>query len=128
MEWWQIVLIVLLLSLLLMAVAAFVIWRSASTQTRRIAGRVQRLPWGAKLQLAKALARDERIPLPVRAVPPLLVLYLSLPLDVLPDFIPVVGQIDDILVVAVGIGLMLKLTPLRILEAHVAALETASLR
>jgi uncharacterized membrane protein YkvA (DUF1232 family) len=128
MAWWEIVLVVILVSLALLAIAALLLWRMASAQTRRIAGRVQRLPWSAKLQLARALMSDNRIPPLVRAIPPLLIFYLSLPLDLLPDFIPVIGQIDDLMVVAVGVGLMLKLAPMRILESHLASLEAASSR
>ena len=123
MEWWQIVLIAIGSAMLLLVVTAFIVWRTASRQTRRLAERVQRLPWQAKLRLAKVLLTDERVPLLVRVIPLLLIAYLSMPLDVVPDFISVLGQLDDILVIAVGVGLMLRLTPIRLLEGHVADLE-----
>jgi uncharacterized membrane protein YkvA (DUF1232 family) len=123
MEWWQVVLIVIGSAALSLAVAAFLIWRTLTGTTRRLAARVQRLPWRAKLELAKAMLSDERVPLPVRAIPLVLIAYLSLPLDLVPDFVPVIGQIDDILVVAVGAGLMLRLTPVKVLEGHIADLE-----
>ena len=69
---------------------------------------------------------DDRIPMLIRVIPVLLILYLSMPLDILPDFIPVVGQIDDLLVVAVGAGLMLRLTPVTVLEQHISSLERSS--
>jgi uncharacterized membrane protein YkvA (DUF1232 family) len=126
MEWWQVLLIVIGSAALSLAVAAFIIWRTLTGTTRRLAARVQRLPWHAKLDLAKAMLADERVPLPVRAMPLVLIAYLSLPLDLVPDFVPVIGQIDDILVVAVGAGLMLRLTPVKVLEGHIAALEQRS--
>jgi Protein of unknown function (DUF1232) len=42
-----------------------------------------------------ALTRDKRVPLRLRVLPPAFVLYLASPLDVIPDFIPVIGLIDD---------------------------------
>ena len=59
----------------------------------------------------------------VRTIIPIVVLYLALPLDFVPDFIPVLGQIDDIVVLAVGAGLMMKFAPVGVLELHLASLE-----
>jgi uncharacterized membrane protein YkvA (DUF1232 family) len=52
-----------------------------------------------------------------------LVVYLSLPIDLIPDFLPVVGQIDDVLVLVVGIVLLVKLTPGQLLEEHLSEVE-----
>ena len=123
MEWWQILLLAAGGTALLLALAAFTLWRTATGQTRRLAERVQRLPWQGKLQLVKAMLTDDRVPPFVRLIPLVLIAYLSLPLDIVPDFIPVIGQIDDILVVAVGAGLMLRLTPVKLLEGHLARFE-----
>ncbi len=105
--------------------AAWLIWRSQDEATRALAGRIRRLPLGAKLRLAVRTFRDGRIALPVRAIPPLLVLYLAMPIDIVPDFIPVLGQLDDVLIVAVGVGLLLRFTPRPVLEELVAELERA---
>jgi uncharacterized membrane protein YkvA (DUF1232 family) len=48
----------------------------------------------------KRLLRDERVPLRAKLPIVLIVPYLASPLDVIPDFIPVVGQLDDVLLVA----------------------------
>ncbi|HEY4685261.1 MAG TPA: DUF1232 domain-containing protein [Dehalococcoidia bacterium] len=112
-----------LLGVVLAAVAAWLAWRSADEGSRRLVKRVARLRWRAKLRLALALARDRRIPLVLRALPPALILYLAMPLDVVPDFIPVLGQLDDLLIVGAGVALLLRLTPREVLEEHVRALE-----
>jgi uncharacterized membrane protein YkvA (DUF1232 family) len=44
--------------------------------------------------------RDAQAPLRVKVVLVLLVLYLLNPIDLIPDFIPVLGQLDDILISA----------------------------
>ena len=66
---------------------------------------------------------DDRIPLTARLIPPALVLYLAMPLDLVPDIIPVLGQLDDLLAVVVGVALLARLTPMGILEAHLGAIE-----
>lgn len=90
--------------------------------------RISRLRWRDKLRLAMRLVRDPRIFLVVRAVPPLVVLYLAMPLDVIPDFIPVVGQLDDLVVFALGVGLLVRFTPRHVLTEAVDQLERAATR
>src|SRR5882724_156389 len=92
--------------------------RSADAGARRLMKRIVRLPWRAKLRLVRLLAMDPMIPLWLRAIPPALVLYLASPIDLIPDFIPVLGQLDDIVVLAVGVGLLARLVPrARLLDA-----------
>jgi uncharacterized membrane protein YkvA (DUF1232 family) len=55
--------------------------------------------------LVSRLARDERISRPRRAVLWLVLAYLAFPLDLVPDFLPGIGQLDD----AVLLGLALRL-------------------
>ena len=50
--------------------------------------------------LVSRLLRDERVPRRRKLLLVALVGYLALPFDVIPDFIPVAGQLDDVLVVA----------------------------
>ena len=49
-------------------------------------------------RLALRLARDRRLPWPARLAVVLLAGYLALPFDLVPDVIPVLGQLDDALV------------------------------
>jgi uncharacterized membrane protein YkvA (DUF1232 family) len=127
MAWWEILIIAVLATLAVMIITAMIVWRMASRRTKQLASRINGLPWRAKLQLAGRLAGDERIPVLARIIPPLLVLYLALPLDIVPDFIPVIGQLDDVLVLAVGIALLVKFTPLRVLDEHLTELERQAL-
>jgi uncharacterized membrane protein YkvA (DUF1232 family) len=123
---WDVILWValgLLLALLAASVVAWFLWRRASAQTRLLMHRIQSLPFTAKLNLAGALLPDSRIPLGARAVVPALVLYLMLPLDIVPDFIPVLGQLDDLLVAVGAVCVLLRFTPRPVLEEHLSALE-----
>ena len=53
--------------------------------------------------LVARLARDERVPRRRKFLLLAVVAYLSLPFDLVPDFIPVAGQLDDALVVALAL-------------------------
>jgi uncharacterized membrane protein YkvA (DUF1232 family) len=54
--------------------------------------------------LLKRLVGDERVPLGAKLAVGLLLPYLMLPFDLIPDFIPIVGQIDDALLAVVVIA------------------------
>lgn len=69
------------------------------------------------------MATDSRVPKKVKFVPILLALYLLMPFDLIPDFIPVIGYIDDVGVIILALVLMVKLTPA---ETITAILEKAS--
>lgn len=98
-------------------------WRRGGPEARTLVRRILRLPLRRKLRLTLALVRDSRIPLVVRAIPPGLILYLATPIDLIPDFIPVLGHVDDAVILIVGVGLLLRFTPRDVLEEHVSRLE-----
>ena len=85
--------------------------------------RIARLPWRAKLSLGFEMLQDKRIPLATRAIMPGLLLYLALPIDIVPDFIPVLGQLDDIVIALAAVGLVVRSTPRQLLEEHLSRLE-----
>ncbi len=101
-------------------------WRRTDLATKALIKRVTRLSWRKKLSLARGLATDARIPLRARLIPPALVLYLAMPIDIIPDFIPVIGLMDDVIVMAVGVGLLLRLVPRSLLEEQIASLERST--
>ncbi len=122
---WIAVVLLLAALCILLGVAAWRMWRRRGPEERALVRRIVRLPVRDKLRLALALARDSRIPLVVRAIPPGLILYLATPIDLIPDFIPVIGHLDDMVILIVGVGLLLRFTPRDVLEDHVTRLESA---
>lgn len=56
-------------------------------------------------------ARDPRTPLPAKLVAGAVAAYALSPIDLIPDFIPVLGYMDDLLIVPLGILLAVRLTP-----------------
>ena len=64
------------------------------------------------------LMKDPRVPLFDRALFGVTVAYLFVPVDVVPDWLPVVGQLDDLLLVAVALYRLLHRTPEHVILEH----------
>src|SRR6266849_170417 len=65
-----------------------------------LASRDPRVPWHAKV-LALAVAG-----------------YALSPIDLIPDFIPVIGYLDDLIIVPIGIFLVIRLVPAEVMAEH----------
>lgn len=71
----------------------------------------------ARIRFGRALLRDPEIGRTARVVLIALVAYLVSPLDLVPDFIPVLGQADDIAVIIVAVSLLILFIPRERFEA-----------
>jgi uncharacterized membrane protein YkvA (DUF1232 family) len=56
-------------------------------------------------------ARDPQAPMLVRILAGLVAAYALSPIDLIPDFIPVLGYLDDLLIVPLGLLLVMRLMP-----------------
>lgn len=56
-------------------------------------------------------ARDPRTPWPAKLLAAVVVAYALSPIDLIPDFIPVLGYLDDLVLIPLGIWLVLRLIP-----------------
>ena len=63
-------------------------------------------------------SRDPRVPWPAKALAALTVAYALSPIDLIPDFIPVLGYLDDLLLVPLGLALAIRLVPPPVLAEH----------
>ena len=71
-------------------------------------------------------ARDPRTPLAAKLVAALVAAYALSPIDLIPDFIPVIGYLDDLLIVPLGIALAVRLVPAGLMaEFRIAAAARA---
>ena len=61
------------------------------------------------------VARDSRVPWPVKVLAAAVAAYALSPIDLIPDFIPVVGYLDDLVIVPLGILAVVKLVPAEVL-------------
>ncbi|TDW28759.1 YkvA family protein [Cryobacterium psychrophilum] len=102
-EWWQVALSVIAGLVLVWLVLVLVLWleqrkhpgRASLTDILRLAPDVVRL--------LKRLASDPTVPVGVRIWLGVLLVYLISPIDLIPDFVPVLGFADDALVVAIAL-------------------------
>ncbi len=79
----------------------------AETFALYLAARGPRTPWYAKLLVASIVA------------------YAFSPIDLIPDFVPVLGYLDDLILIPMGIALAIKLVPHPVLaECRARAQET----
>jgi uncharacterized membrane protein YkvA (DUF1232 family) len=74
------------------------------------------------------VARDPRTPFFVRALAVLVAAYALSPIDLIPDFIPVIGYLDDLLLVPLGLVLVVRLTPPEVLDSARAQAQLAASR
>ena len=71
------------------------------------------------VQLVWRLLQDDRVSTVLKVAIPLAVaVYFISPLDLLPDFIPVLGQLDDIGVILLGMALLISLAPRDVVNEH----------
>jgi len=70
-------------------------------------------------------ARDPRTPWYAKALALCVVGYALSPLDLIPDFVPVIGYLDDLILVPLGIALVLRLTPTGVLAESRALAQQA---
>jgi uncharacterized membrane protein YkvA (DUF1232 family) len=69
--------------------------------------------------------RDPRVPWYAKALALFVAGYALSPIDLIPDFIPVVGYLDDVILVSLGIVLVVRLIPPRIMAEHRALAAAA---
>ena len=60
--------------------------------------------------------RDPRVPWYAKALIAAIMGYALCPLDLIPDFIPVLGYVDDIIIIPAAITLAIKMVPQDVLE------------
>jgi uncharacterized membrane protein YkvA (DUF1232 family) len=75
-----------------------------------------------QFRLAWRLFFDERVPLWTKIIPPLALGYVLFPFDIIMDITPVLGQLDDLAVVLIGLKLFIELSPPTVVREHLEAL------
>ncbi|NOZ23966.1 MAG: DUF1232 domain-containing protein [Planctomycetes bacterium] len=75
-----------------------------------------------------AIYRDPRTPWVAKAILWLALAYAVSPIDIIPDFIPVIGYLDDLLIVPFSIWLALRLVPSEVYADHEEKLKPVARR
>jgi uncharacterized membrane protein YkvA (DUF1232 family) len=81
--------------------------------------------WKARAAALKAdtyavylACRDPRVPWFAKLVAAIVIAYAFSPIDLIPDFIPVLGYVDDLLLVPLGLALAIRLIPPAVFAEH----------
>ena len=77
--------------------------------------RIMALRFRAKLKFGWRVFRDPETPFAAKCVLPAVLAYLAMPLDLIPDFIPVLGLLDDVVIVPLFVWLAVRMIPKRVL-------------
>ena len=70
-------------------------------------------------RLVIRLMMDRRVPLRVKLILPAAVAYLISPFDLVPDIVPILGRVDDVLVIFLSLALFLGTAPREIVMEHI---------
>ena len=70
------------------------------------------------VKLVWRLTRDPRVPARAKAVLFVLVGYLASPVDLIPDFLPGLGQLDDLVIAAFALDQILNRVPEEVVREH----------
>lgn len=90
--------------------------RVAAPEKLRLRDLMRLLP--DTIGMLRRVAGDRALPFGVRARLWLLLAYLAMPLDLVPDFIPVVGYADDAIVVALVLRSVVRKAGVEVLQRH----------
>ena len=71
---------------------------------------------------------DPLVPWYAKALGVAVAAYALSPIDLIPDFIPVLGYLDDLIIVPLGIALVVRLIPPEVMEKHRALASAAQER
>src|SRR5215469_2068493 len=89
--------------------------------SRRLCEQIIAIP--KQVHLLTVLMRSSKVPWTAKAVASCSVAYVFSPIQLIPSFIPVIGQLDDVAVLFIGTRLIRKLTPPAALRECEAASE-----
>jgi uncharacterized membrane protein YkvA (DUF1232 family) len=116
--WWRVLLAAVAGLLLIYTLVVLLLWRYARAhpETIRLRDALRMLP--DLLRLVRRLVADPTVPRGVRVRLVLLLAYLVSPIDLIPDFVPVLGHADDVVVVALVLRSVLRRSGPEALRRH----------
>ena len=118
MTWWRVLLGAAAGLVLVYAVLLALLWRYARAHPETVGLRdaLRLLP--DLLRLLRRLLADGTLPAGVRVRVALLVVYLAVPFDLVPDVVPVIGYADDVVVVALVLRSVVRTAGAEALQRH----------
>lgn len=79
-----------------------------------------------QIRLVYYLIRDKDVPIYLKLLPLLGIGYILFPIDFAPDFIPVLGQLDDLTLLIIGAKVFIEMAPPEIVARYSAQMRAAT--
>jgi uncharacterized membrane protein YkvA (DUF1232 family) len=92
----------------------------------RIAHHANKARLATRLLALWKLVRHRDTPRAPKLIALFVLAYALSPIDLIPDFIPVIGLLDDVILVPMGIALAVRLTPPHLWQARLAEAEASA--
>ena len=80
----------------------------------------------SEIAVLAAAVRDSRTPLSAKILGAVVVAYALSPIDLIPDFIPVIGFLDDLILVPLGLWALKRMIPPEVLAEHRAHIANSA--
>ena len=71
-----------------------------------------------EVSLVWHMVRDPRVPLYIKIIPALATVYLVMPVDLIPGFLPIIGQLDDLAILTLALQAFVRLAPDAVVEEY----------
>jgi len=84
--------------------------------------------WGEvwqQIRLVFYLIKDRDVPIYLKALPFLGVAYMLFPIDIITDFVPVLGQLDDLTLLLIGAKVFIEMAPPQVVARYMDQMKTA---
>ena len=78
-----------------------------------------------QIKLVYYLVRDRDVPIYLKVLPFLGVLYVLFPIDLITDIIPVLGQVDDLMILTIGAKVFIEMAPAQVVAKYICLLYTS---
>lgn len=76
-----------------------------------------------QIKLVYYLVRDRDVPIYLKVLPFLGVLYVLFPIDIITDIVPVLGQIDDLMILTIGAKVFIEMAPAPVVAKYMAQMR-----
>ncbi len=77
-----------------------------------------------KIRLVYRLMLDPEVPIYLKLLPFIGIIYQLIPYEFLPDLIPGLGQLDDLTILIIGAKMFIDMSPHQVVERHLRSLRT----
>jgi uncharacterized membrane protein YkvA (DUF1232 family) len=76
-----------------------------------------------QVRLVWLLLRDNEVPIYLKLLPLAAIIYVIFPADLIPDILPLFGQLDDVTAILVGAKMFIEMSPQDIVNRHIRAMR-----